>query len=98
TICSNKTVTLKDNGTKTNTYGGTNPSGLWSTSGDGTFETPDNKNSKYTPGPNDILYGSVTLTFTNTPTDGICSPLSKSMIVTIKDPVVIDTPPAPINA
>lgn len=37
---------------------------LWATSGDGIFDDPTQINPVYTPSPNDILYGGVTLTIT----------------------------------
>src|SRR5690606_2162600 len=73
TICEGDTISLTGA-----TLGGTNAVGSWNTSGTGTFGS-----GIYTPSATDIFNGSVTLTYTNTPSDGICPPVSDSMVVTI---------------
>ncbi len=84
TICENASATL--NGS----IGGGATNGTWSTSGDGSF-SPSNTvlNAMYTPGPGDILAGSVTLTLTTDAPQG-CPPGISSMIVSITP-----NPPAP---
>jgi gliding motility-associated-like protein len=75
TICANATATL--NGSVS---GGTT-TGIWSTSGTGTF-TPSNTtlNAVYTPSAGDAAVGSVTLTLTST---GACNPVADPMTLTI---------------
>ncbi|MFH1119476.1 MAG: T9SS type A sorting domain-containing protein [Bacteroidota bacterium] len=55
---------------------------LWTTQGDGTFLDPTDSRADYTPGPQDILAGSVTLTATALSAFG-CSPDDDSLILTI---------------
>ncbi|WP_229791267.1 HYR domain-containing protein [Winogradskyella epiphytica] len=73
TICEGDTVDLS-----AATIGGTNYVGTWTTSGNGTFA-----GNIYTPHAADVFNSPITLTYTNTPSDGICSPVSDSMLVTI---------------
>ncbi|WP_335976423.1 HYR domain-containing protein [Gaetbulibacter jejuensis] len=73
TICEGETVNLSST-----TYSGTNPVVTWTTSGSGNFS-----GNTYTPSAGDIFNGSVTLTATNTPSDGICPSDSDTMVVTI---------------
>ncbi|WP_452233206.1 HYR domain-containing protein [Lacinutrix sp. MEBiC02595] len=75
TICEGNIVNLS-----TSSFSGSNAVATWSTSGNGTFT-----GSIYTPSATDIFNGTVTLTYTNTPSDGICSPVSDSMIVNINE-------------
>ncbi|EPR70595.1 putative internalin [Winogradskyella psychrotolerans RS-3] len=79
TICEGENVNLSSSN-----FSGTNAVATWSTSGNGTFSGP-----LYTPGALDILNGTVTLTYNNTPSDGICDTVSDSMTITInKSPSV----------
>ncbi|WP_418513512.1 HYR domain-containing protein [Corallibacter sp.] len=79
TICEGDTVDLSSA-----SINGTNHVGSWSSSGTGTFGS-----GMYTPSAADIFNGSVTLTYTNTPSDGICPVVSDSMVVTINQlPIV----------
>ncbi|WP_157448695.1 HYR domain-containing protein, partial [Bizionia sp. APA-3] len=81
TICEGETVSLASA-----TIGGSNAVGSWSSSGSmGTIS-----GSTYTPSPADIFNGSVTLTYTNTPSDGICPAMSDSMVVTINQLPTVD--------
>ena len=81
TICEGETVSLASA-----TIGGSNAVGTWSSSGSsGTIS-----GGIYTPSPADIFSGSVTLTYTNTPSDGICSGVSDSMVVTINQLPTVD--------
>ncbi|TBV25653.1 hypothetical protein DMZ43_12005 [Meridianimaribacter sp. CL38] len=73
TICEGETVNLSST-----TYSGTNAVVTWTTSGSGNFS-----GNTYTPSAGDIFNGSVTLTATNTPSDGICPSDSDTMVVTI---------------
>ncbi|WP_431135329.1 BspA family leucine-rich repeat surface protein [Psychroserpens mesophilus] len=75
TICEGETVNLSSG-----SFGGTNAVATWSTSGNGTFS-----GNTYTPSAADIFNGTVTLTYTNNPSDGICSSVSDSMVVTINE-------------
>ncbi|MFL0352443.1 HYR domain-containing protein, partial [Xanthomarina sp. GH4-25] len=73
TICEGDTVSLASA-----TINGTNAVGSWTTSGNGTFA-----GNIYTPHAADVFNSPITLTYTNTPSDGICSPVSDTMLVTI---------------
>src|SRR5690606_24792408 len=73
TICEGDTVDLSSA-----SISGTNAVGTWTTSGNGTFA-----GNTYTPGNIDIFNSPITLTYTNTPSDGICPSISDSMVVTI---------------
>ena len=59
---------------------------LWTTSGDGTFTNASSLNPDYTPGPNDIIAGTVDLTLTSTgtaPSGSACATSSSMMTLTI---------------
>ena len=73
TICAGTTVNLASA-----TIGGSNAVGSWSTTGTGNFSS-----GIYTPSASDIINSPITLTYTNTPSDGVCPPVSDSMVVTI---------------
>ncbi|SFO01507.1 HYR domain-containing protein, partial [Bizionia echini] len=81
TICEGETVSLASA-----TIGGSNAVGTWTSSG----STGTISGSTYTPSPADIFNGSVTLTYTNTPSDGICPAVSDSMVVTINQLPTVD--------
>ncbi|MGV3529167.1 MAG: PKD-like domain-containing protein [Flavisolibacter sp.] len=66
--------------------------GLWSTSGTGTFDNPEQLATKYTPSDEDIRNGGVNLTLTTTNT-GVCAPTSSSMRVTISPVPVVNAGP-----
>ncbi len=89
TICSTEKLQL--NGFVTVATGG-----KWTTSGDGSFDNPDLLNAIYTPGPNDIINGSVVLTLTTLDPDGAgpCSPVSDAITVTITE-LIIKINPVP---
>jgi len=55
---------------------------LWTTSGTGTFDDATTLNPEYTPGPEDLTAGSVTLTLT-AQSSAPCGPDSDAMILTI---------------
>src|SRR5690606_19262792 len=80
TICQGNTVNLS-----TATFSGTNSVAAWSTSGTGNFS-----GNQYIPSAFDITNGSVTLTYTNTPSDGVCNPVSDSMVVTINQAATVN--------
>ncbi len=62
----------------------------WTTSGDGTFTSANSVNATYSPGPNDINTGSVTLSL-NGVGNGLCaSTVTDSMLLTINQNVVVD--------
>ena len=64
----------------------TNGTGVWTTSGDGTFTNVSSATSDYTPGAIDILNGTLVLTWTVTGTAPIalaCNSVTNSMILTI---------------
>ncbi|MDR9488632.1 MAG: hypothetical protein RI557_11305, partial [Salibacter sp.] len=80
TICEGETVDLSTSGT---TPSASNNAGLtWTTSGDGSFSNANILNPIYTPGPNDIANGSVTLTLTATG-NGSCGDATDTMTITI---------------
>ena len=72
TICANSVAQL--NGS----VSGGVTTGIWSTSGSGTFSDPEDLNATYTPSYADIQNGQVTLTLTST---GVCFPHSDQMIL-----------------
>ena len=84
TICVGGSATLA--ATFTGTTGIT-----WSTPGDGTFDDVSAVNAVYTPGPNDISNGTVTLVVT---TAGPCAPVSDNVVITINAAPVVDAGPA----
>ncbi|MEJ5303927.1 MAG: hypothetical protein WHT22_10965 [Bacteroidales bacterium] len=89
TICSNSTYTISS-ATASN-YA----SLQWTTSGDGIFSNATALNPVYTPGPNDIAAGSVTLTLTATPNAPCSDPISDAATLTIiPAPVAIAGPDA----
>ncbi len=58
---------------------------LWTSSGDGTFDNDSSLFATYTPGPNDIIAGTVNLTITGTGlgVNGTCDPSVSTMMLTI---------------
>jgi hypothetical protein len=72
TICADRTATLAG------TFGGAATSATWSTSGDGTFSE-----NVYTPGANDIIAGTVTLTYTTNDPSGPCGSVNDALVLTI---------------
>jgi len=77
-VCSGNNYTLSG--------ASTNGAGAWATSGDGIFSNASSANSDYTPGPNDILNGTVVLTWTVTgsaPSSLACNSVTSSMILNI---------------
>lgn len=73
-ICATSSVVLNGNVT------GGATTGIWTSSGTGTFDDATNFNAEYTPSPIDIAAGNVTLTITST---GVCIPRSGDMVLTI---------------
>ena len=55
----------------------------WTTSGDGTFSDATALNPSYTPGANDIVNGTVTLTLTANPIAPCAAPASDALVLTI---------------
>ncbi|WP_045033877.1 PKD-like domain-containing protein, partial [Draconibacterium sediminis] len=64
--------------------------GSWSHTGSGSFVNPSALNTYYTPGAADITAGTVTLILTSDDPAGPCGPVSDSLVVTIKTPLVVD--------
>jgi hypothetical protein len=87
TICSNVTTV-----TMAATIGGGATSGTWSTSGSGGFNN-NTTTAVYTPSANDITNGSITLTYTTDDPTGPCPAVSDTMLLTIKEEVIITTEP-----
>jgi gliding motility-associated-like protein len=70
---------------------------VWTTSGDGTFDYDTLLDATYTPGPNDILAGSVVLTITGygLGDEGTCDPSVSDMTLTIASEVIPEFIPVP---
>ncbi|MFP5470658.1 MAG: PKD domain-containing protein, partial [Bacteroidia bacterium] len=81
TVCANVDAVL--NGTVTGGAG----TGIWTTSGTGTFANANNLNTTYTPSAADIAAGTVTLTLTST--NGCQNP-SDDLILTITPAPIVD--------
>ncbi len=77
------------------TIGGGATSGLWTTTGTGTFNDDTNPSAIYTPSNDDITGGSVILTLiTNDPdATGPCSVQSSSLTITFNPAAVVDAGP-----
>jgi len=96
-ICAGTTIQLT--GTITNgpivPPGGGVVSGVWSTSGDGTFGNLNSLTTSYTPGPQDILNGNTTITLSSVAPyfNWPCTPVSDSFILTIDTPPIVDAGP-----
>jgi len=84
TICETETVTV------TGVFGGGASSGTWSTSGTGTFDDTTAATAVYTPSDDDILAGTVTLTYTTDDPDGPCVAASDDMVVAINEDATAD--------
>lgn len=81
---SNTTVCFNTNSYQLNgSFGGGASSASWSTNGDGTFDNASLNNATYSFGTNDILNGSVVLTFTTNDPVGPCNAVSSSMTLSI---------------
>jgi len=91
-----QTICTTDIATLTGTMGqaATNPS--WSTSGTGTFSSPNALSSDYTPTAADISSGTVTLTLTADAT-GLCPQAVDQMILTIAQPITAGAPTVSSN-
>jgi len=68
------------------TIGGSATSAIWTTSGDGTFDTPNSLTANYTSGINDITSGLATITLSTTST--ACPSVSSQIIITVIQPIV----------
>ncbi|MBZ9728414.1 hypothetical protein LB467_01835 [Salegentibacter sp. JZCK2] len=89
-ICSNETASMNA------VLGGGATSGIWTTSGSGSFSN-NTPTAVYTPSSNDVSTGAVTLTYTTNDPDGPCMAVSDSIILTIKEKVIITTQPQNIG-
>lgn len=76
-ICDNEVITL--NGS----IGGSATDFMWSTTGDGTLDDPNDLNSTYTPGPGDFANGEVEFTLTAMDANGSCLPAESTVLYTI---------------
>ena len=89
-ICADATATMAGS------IGGTATSLTWTSSGDGSFDFPNNANAIYTPGPLDIAGAPQTLTLTITTDDpdgaGPILPATDDMLLTINPLPVTATP------
>src|SRR5690606_11706281 len=83
-ICATDTAPLAG------TIGGSATSATWTTAGDGTFDNATALNAIYTPGPNDISAGSVTLTLTTDDPAGVCDAVSDDVVITINPEAIVD--------
>jgi hypothetical protein len=86
TVCESDPVALSGNATGASSFS-------WSTSGDGSFDDANISDPVYTPGPNDLLSGSVTLTFTVQPIAPCTGPDSDDMLVTFQTSPSADAGP-----
>jgi len=83
-----ETVCVNQNATLSATVDGGASTGIWTTSGSGSFTPNDTDlNATYNPSAADYLTGSVTLTITST---GQCEPESDSMELTFQDEPQVD--------
>ncbi|MEO6132108.1 MAG: hypothetical protein ABIQ02_09690, partial [Saprospiraceae bacterium] len=73
--------------------GGSASQGTWTTSGDGTFADPQDLNTMYSFGPDDIINGSVVLTLTSMDPNGSCTPATSDLMITIDPAINIDLGP-----
>ena len=83
-ICSNGAATLAAS------FGGAATSGVWASSGDGSFSNNTLPNAVYTPGPTDITNGTVTLTFTTDDPPGPCLAASDFTLIDIEAEPTVD--------
>ena len=88
TICADGSATLAGS------FAGSATSATWSSSGDGAFNNSGLVNAVYTPGPNDISNGNVTLTLTTNDPAGPCLPVNDNVVITIDAPATVDAGPA----
>src|SRR5690606_31786020 len=84
TICNGATATLAG------VIGGGATSGTWTTVGDGTFNNASLLNAVYTPGPNDLAAGTVTLTLTTDDPAGPCLPATADVVISIDPAATAD--------
>ncbi|MBL7924480.1 MAG: T9SS type A sorting domain-containing protein [Bacteroidia bacterium] len=84
TICENESASL--NGL----IGGSASSSTWTSSGDGVFANSSALSTSYTPGANDLLSGTVTLTLTTDDPAGVCGAASDFLVLTIQALPVVD--------
>ena len=77
TICSNSSYST--NGS----FSGSASSASWSSSGDGTFADINDLTTTYTPGANDIINGSVTITLTTNDPANPCPAVNDNLILTV---------------
>ncbi len=78
-ICSNSTFTMSGS------IGGSASNAQWSTAGDGSFDDNTSLNAIYTPGPTDILNGSVLITLSTDDPVGPCFASTDDMILSFSN-------------
>src|SRR5690606_25451032 len=83
-VCEGSTVALAG------VIGGSTGSAVWTTSGDGTFNNASLLNAIYTPGANDLVAGTVTLTLTSDDPAGPCLPATDDVVITIDPAATVD--------
>ncbi|MBL0743824.1 gliding motility-associated C-terminal domain-containing protein [Chryseolinea lacunae] len=90
TICAGSTVTLAG------TFGGSATGISWSKPGtsDGTFSNITNPSAVFTPGPNDLINGSVILTISTDDPAGPCLPATDVVTLTFNQAATVDAGPA----
>lgn len=88
TVCANN-ATVSLNGS----VSAGSSTGIWSTSGSGSFTNASDLNTDYDPSPADTTAGSVWLTLTST-ANGNCTPVEDSLQVTITEAPVVEAGPA----
>lgn len=79
-----------DDAALSGSIGGSATDALWSTAGDGSFADPSDLNTSYSPGPQDILNGSVVLTLSSMDPNGSCTPAESDITITINPAINID--------
>ncbi|WP_298239272.1 LamG-like jellyroll fold domain-containing protein [uncultured Algibacter sp.] len=88
TVCDNGTITLAGS------IGGGASSSTWTSSNGGTFSNANSLTSTYSPS---IASGTVTLTLTTDDPSGPCNAVSDTVVITVKDDIVITTQPSNIG-
>ncbi|MFH2140802.1 MAG: PKD domain-containing protein [Bacteroidota bacterium] len=84
TLCSNNSVT-----TLSGTISGYTTTGIWTTSGSGTFTSTTNLNTLYIPSSADTTAGSVTITLTST-NNGSCAAVADNLVITLTTAPYVD--------
>ncbi|MEQ8361525.1 MAG: BspA family leucine-rich repeat surface protein [Cyclobacteriaceae bacterium] len=91
-----QTICTTDIATVTGTMGQAANNPNWTTSGTGTFSSPNALTSDYTPSPADVSSGAVTLTLTVDAT-GVCPQAIDQLVLTISQPIIAGSPAVTSN-